>query len=289
MARGAVIRLASTPASLAEAAASEVLALLESAMAWRGEAHLAVAGGRTPADLHRALASRPFDGWSHVHVWFGDERAVPPDHADSNYRMARETLLDAVPIPPGHVHRMEGELPPATAAAAYDAALRALADRQERPAPTFDVLLLGMGGDAHTASLFSSSPLLTPQALANVANLEERAVQVGPFAAAVYVASLDTWRLTITPATIHAARAVFAIVAGVDKHAALRRVLCESPAPADAPATLLHDLPGDVAWFVDRAALFGPATNAVGDGPPDARGDGSPNARGYGSPTGTHT
>ncbi|BCS32814.2 6-phosphogluconolactonase [Luteitalea sp. TBR-22] len=245
MPRGAVLRLAATPDALAAAAASEVLAVIEAAMAWRGEAHLALAGGRTPAALYQALAALPFDGWAHVHAWFGDERTVLPDDRESNYRMARESLLDVVPIPASQVHRLEGERSPAEAASAYDEALRALAARQERPAPTFDLLLLGMGADAHTASLFPGSPLL------------EGDLAAGPCAAAVHVPAMDTWRLTITPRVIRAARTILVLVAGIDKHQALVRVLGEDSPLADAPATLLLDAPGDVAWFVDRAALFG--------------------------------
>jgi 6-phosphogluconolactonase len=250
MARGAVIRLASTPAGVASAVASEVLAVLEGAIAWRGEAHLALSGGRTPAALHRVLASLPFDGWPHVHVWFGDERMVPPAHADSNYRMARETLLATLPVPEVQVHRWEAELTPAAAASRYDAALRELAGRQGRTTPAFDLLLLGMGADAHTASLFPGSPLLSAANEAGAAS---------PFATAVEVPNLNGWRLTVTPATIRAARTVFVLVVGEDKHAALRRVLGESPELMAAPATLLHDVPGDLAWYVDRAALFGSA------------------------------
>ena len=251
MARGAVIRLAESPEAMAEAAASEVLAVLEAAIAWRGEAHVALAGGRTPAALYRVLATRPFEGWSHVHVWFGDERAVNPDHADSNYRMAKDTLLSAVAIPDAHVHRWEGELAPAAAAERYEAALRELAARQERAAPTFDLLLLGMGADAHTASLFPGSPLLEAPAI------DPGVVEA--FAAAVHVPAMNSWRLTITPATIRAARIAFVLVTGEDKHPALRHVLGESRQLADAPASLLHQLQGDVAWYVDRAALFGTA------------------------------
>lgn len=252
--RGAVLRLSATPEALADAAASEVLALLEAAMAWRGEAHLALSGGRTPAALHAALASRAFEGWPHVHVWFGDERTVPPDHADSNYRMARETLLEHVPIPPSQVHRFEAERPPAEAAARYDRELAGLAARQEREAPLLDVLLLGMGSDGHTASLFPGSPLL--QEPASAVGTPEAGEPLR-HAQAVHVPSLDAWRLTLTPATIRAARVVCLLVAGADKHAALRRVLVDAPTLAEAPVTLVHDLPGDVAWFVDRAALFG--------------------------------
>jgi 6-phosphogluconolactonase len=250
MARGAVIRLADTPEAMAQAAASEVLAVVEAAMAWRGECHVALAGGRTPASLYRALATRPFEGWSHVHAWFGDERAVGPDHPDSNYRMAKDTLLSAVGIPESQVHRWEGELPPAAAAARYDMALRGLAARQDRPAPTFDLLLLGLGADAHTASLFPGSPLLTASA--------DQPVEA--FAAAVHVPAMHAWRLTLTPATIRAARIAFVLVTGEDKHAALRRVLGQPSQLADVPAALLHELHGDVAWYVDRAALFGAQT-----------------------------
>ncbi|HTU99916.1 MAG TPA: 6-phosphogluconolactonase, partial [Luteitalea sp.] len=235
---------ATSPDDLAAAAASEVIALLDSAIAWRGEAHLALSGGRTPAALHRVLASTPFEGWPFVHVWFGDERTVPPDHADSNYLMARETLLDLVPIPAAQVHRLAGEDEPGAAAAAYHEALAALARDQEREAPTFDVLLLGMGADAHTASLFPGSPLLATDA-------------PDTFATAVDVPKLSTTRLTVTPATIKAARAVLVLVAGADKHDALTRALGADPPLADAPVTLLRDVPGDVAWYVDRAALFG--------------------------------
>jgi 6-phosphogluconolactonase len=244
MARGAVLRLAPSPEAMAAAAASEVIALLDSAIGWRGEAHLALSGGRTPAALHRRLASAAFEGWPFVHVWFGDERTVPPDHADSNYRMARETLLDVVPIPATQVHRLAGEDDPASAAAAYHEELARLARRQERDTPTFDVLLLGMGADAHTASLFPGSPLLAADA-------------PHAFAAAVDVPKLSTTRLTITPLTVGAARAVLVLVAGADKHEALTRALGTDPTLGDAPVTLLLDVPGDVAWYVDRAALFG--------------------------------
>ncbi len=255
MPRGAVIRLADSPATLAQAAASEVLAVLEAAIAWRGEAHLGLAGGRTPTALYQALAALPFEGWSRVHVWFGDERAVPPEHAESNYRMANEVWLAAAPIPPSQVHRWESELAPAAAAGRYHDALLALAARQERPVPALDLLLLGMGADAHTASLFPGSPLLDE----SQADRDAHGATAPRLAAAVHVPALDTWRLTLTPTTIQAARTVVVLVAGEDKHPALRRVLGQATAAIDAPAVLLHHLPGDVAWFVDRAALFGAA------------------------------
>jgi 6-phosphogluconolactonase len=259
--RGVVLRLSATADDLAAAAAREVLALLDAAIAWRGEAHLALSGGRTPGALHNALAEASFEGWPFVHVWFGDERTVPPDHADSNYRMARETLLQTVPIPPAQVHRLAGEAEPAAAAAAYDAELRALARAQQRAVPALDVLLLGMGGDAHTASLFPGSPLLADSPRPGVPDTAHGTT--GPrLAAAVHVPAMQTWRLTLTPATIAAARAILVLVSGADKHAALARVLGSDIGVVDAPVTLLHDAPGDVAWFVDRDALFGATPRA---------------------------
>lgn len=247
--RGAVLRLADTPDALAAAAAAETLALLETAIAWRGQAHLGLAGGRTPAALYRHLAASAFTGWPHVHVWFGDERTVPPDHAESNYGMARETLLDATSILAAHVHRLHGEREPLEAARHYDEALEALARRQGREAPALDVVLLGLGTDAHTASIFPGSPLL--------GGPDRGPDNPARWAAAVHVPALQTWRLTLTPETLRHARAVLLLVAGADKHAALRRVLAGHEPPEQAPARLVLDLPGDTAWFVDAAALFG--------------------------------
>lgn len=244
---GSTLRLVPTPEALADAAAREVMALLDAAIAWRGEAHLVLSGGRTPAAMHRVLTTLPFEGWPFVHVWFGDERTVPSDHTDSNYRMARETLLAHVPIPASQVHRFETERRPADAALTYDAELQALASRQGREVPTMDVLLLGMGADAHTASLFPGSPVLD-----DVASDGD-----GAFARAVFVPSMDTWRLTMTPAVIRGARAVLLLVAGADKRAALARAFESDVSLAEAPVTVVHEAAGDVAWFVDRAALFG--------------------------------
>ncbi len=247
------LRFAATPDALAQAAASEIVALLESALAWRGEAHLCLAGGSTPRLLHGALATSAFEGWPHVHVWFGDERCVPPDHPDSNAGMARETLIDRVPIDPAHVHRLEGELPPDQAAGKYDEALRRQADRLGRRSPLLDVLVLGMGTDGHTASIFPGSPLLDG---AGSGDRDELDV-LGRWCAAVHVPALDAWRLTLTPAMLRAAAAVVLLVTGEAKQQALAGALTAA-APVDVlPVRLLEYARGDVAWFVDAGAVFG--------------------------------
>lgn len=258
--RAHTLRLAETPEDVARTAAAEIIALLETALAWRGEAHLALAGGSTPRLLHAALAAVPFDGWPHVHVWFGDERCVPPDHPDSNAGMARETLLDRVPIADDHIHRMEGERAPDEAARRYDDALTAQAERLGRELPLLDVLVLGMGADGHTASLFPGSPLLAgPDAAppGPTSGAPPGTASAGRWCAAVEVPSLDAWRLTLTPRLLQAAAAVTVLVTGAGKHDALQRVLLARAAVTALPARLLEDARGDVAWFVDGDALFG--------------------------------
>lgn len=254
--RAQTLRLAETPEDVARTAAAEIIALLETALAWRGEAHLALAGGSTPRLLHAALAALPFDGWPHVHVWFGDERCVPPDHPDSNAGMARETLLDRVPIVADHIHRMEGERAPDEAARRYDDALAAQAVRLGREQPLLDVLVLGMGTDGHTASLFPGSPLLGGPDAASTRTPTGTAFS-GRWCAAVAVPSLDAWRVTLTPRLLQAAAAVTMLVTGAGKHDALHRVLLARAEVSALPARLLEDARGDVAWFVDGDALFG--------------------------------
>jgi len=195
----------------------------------RGTCALGLAGGSTPRPAYEALAQPPLEAaipWDRVQVFFGDERAVPPDHPDSNFRMVSETLLARVGIPAGSVHRMEAD--------ADD--LERAADRYAALLPrALDVLVLGIGPDGHTASLFPGSPAL-----------RERTRRVVPARAP----KPPERRLTITPPVIGAARRVLVLAAGEDKAQAVARALKAAARADDVPASLARD----GVWFLDRAA-----------------------------------
>jgi 6-phosphogluconolactonase len=226
-----------SPAEIAEAAARDFAARAEEAINERGRFAVALAGGSTPKATYEALA-RDYSGeldWRRVHVFFGDERTVPPDHGDSNYRMAQRTLLSHVPT--GGVHRMRGELSPAEAAAAYEEELREFFGSDEYP--SLDLILLGLGEDGHTASLFPETSAL---------DVSDRWVVADP------VLKLETTRLTLTVPVMNAARAVTFLVAGEDKTGALKEVLEGDADPRAYPAKFIRPESGDLTWMVDRAA-----------------------------------
>ncbi len=229
--------------ALAQAAAALFVELAEDAQRTRGRFSVALAGGSTPRGTYALLASTAFAprvDWSRVHVFWGDERCVPPEHPQSNYRMARETLLDHVPIPAANVHRIPCEQAPTQAAAAYERTLQeffALAPGEG--VPQFDLILLGMGDDGHTASLFPGT-----------AALHERRRWV----VAHYVAKLQAWRVTLTPVVLNAARHVAFLVAGAGKAARLREVLRGSYQPDVLPAQVVQPASGRLVWLVDAAA-----------------------------------
>jgi 6-phosphogluconolactonase len=226
-----------TPQELAQAAARDFATKAEAAIGERGRFAVALAGGSTPEATYEVLAN-DYAGaldWSKVHVFFGDERTVPPNHEDSNYRMAHETLLSRVPV--GSVHRMRGELPPAEAAAAYEEELRGFFGTSDEP-PSLDLILLGIGDDGHTASLFPETSAL---------EIHDRWVVANP------VLKLETTRLTLTVPVINAARAVNFLVAGEGKADALKEILEGEADPREYPAKLIRPEGGPV-WMVDRAA-----------------------------------
>jgi 6-phosphogluconolactonase len=221
-------------ASLARAAAEHFVTLATEAIAANGQFLVALSGGSTPRATYTLLADDEFVtrvDWPRVHVFWGDERCVPPDHPDSNYRMAYEALLDRIAIPAENIHRIQGELPPDQAAAAYRAELETALSINGR----FDLILLGMGADGHTASLFPGT-----------AALEERERPV----AAVYVKHLQAWRITLTLPVINAARHVLFLVSGAAKAPALAR----AGAGEALPASLVQPSQGQLIWLVDQDA-----------------------------------
>jgi len=251
------------------AAAERITSLAERALATRGEFAWALAGGKTPEELYRLLAGAPHAAridWTRVHFFWSDERCVPADHADSNYRMARESLLDRVRPPEAHVHRMQGELPPLLEASRYERELAAVvpaavvpaasfpaanfladgaASTPSSPPPRLDLILLGMGADGHTASLFPGA-----------AAVSERQRWV----TATRIEGREVARLTFTLPMINAAAAVLFLVAGADKAPALARVMAHEPQPTEGaphealPAQLVRPATGELEWLVDAQA-----------------------------------
>lgn len=226
--------------ALMRAAADEIVSLAGQAVSERGRFSWALSGGSTPRDLFHLLASDEYRGrmpWNVIHFFWGDERHVPPDHPDSNFRMAREAMLDAVPVPPGNVHRVPAEEPDASwAAAEYEATLRSFFELSEGEWPRFDLILLGLGKDGHTASLFPGGDAVN----------ERRRLVVAP-----WVEAQKTFRITFTPPVLNHARRAMFLAAGGDKAEALRAVLEGAREPERYPAQIVE---GNVSWWVDRAA-----------------------------------
>jgi len=246
--------------ALALAAARRVAELVTAAITRTGTARLCLTGGQTPREMYHLLGTRAHDGvtaidWSRVDLFWGDERHVPPDHPDSNYGMAKAALLEPASVPPERVHRIHAELPDAADAARdYDRIVRRFA----RETRTFDVMLLGLGADAHIASLFPHNPLLAGLAgVRDVVRLEndDRATHASsPRVDAVWAAHLDAWRITLTPPALLDSDAILVITSGPGKSGAVRAALEERERIAEWPAQLLRAADDRVEWWLDRDA-----------------------------------
>jgi 6-phosphogluconolactonase len=242
-----VIEVLPNADALAGAVAERFVAAALDAIGARGRFIVALAGGSTPRRTYERLAAEPLASrvnWSRVHVLWGDERCVPPDHAESNYRMARETLLDHVPLPAANVHRIHGEDVPPLAAARYEATMRTVLGTPSGPAAAtpgarLDFVLLGLGEDGHVASLFPGGDAVL-----------ERKRWVLP----AYSAATSTWRVTLTPVVINAAAEVAFEVSGNAKAGILRRVLEGSHLPRELPAQAIAPSSGRLRWYADAAA-----------------------------------
>jgi 6-phosphogluconolactonase len=232
--------------ALARAASERFVVAAERAIADHERFVVALAGGSTPRRMYELLATDPFASqvsWSRVHVLWGDERCVPPTDPESNYRMAREALLDHVPLPAENVHRMYGEHDPARAAISYEAMLRELlrtpsGPPQSDPARSIDLALLGLGDNGHTASIFPES-----------AAVDERERWV----MADYVPEVSMWRITLTAPVLNAAAEVLFLVSGAAKASVVKRVLEGPRQPRELPAQVIAP-PRGMRWMLDRAA-----------------------------------
>ena len=236
------IRILTTPQELFEVAAEEVVRAATEAVAQRGRFTIALSGGSTPKNLFNLLATnaRTVFPWDRTYFFWSDERHVPPTDPESNYRMAEEIMLSKIPVNAGNVFRIAAENPDAAAVAeAYEQTLCKFFQVQPGQVPVFDLILLGMGPDGHTASLFP-----------NTAGLQEKTRLV----IANWVDKLKANRLTMTLPVLNSARTVAFLASGTDKAQVLRTVLEEDAPPEQYPAKLVRPSNGRLLWFVDRAA-----------------------------------
>jgi 6-phosphogluconolactonase len=220
------------------ACARRTLDILQETLAGESYATLAISGGSTPKLLFGELAKANFD-WSKVHLFWVDERCVPPTDAQSNFKLAKEHLIDPGHFPGRNIHRIQGELAPDIAARLYDQDIRELFALPPGEFPHFDIIHRGMGPDAHTASLFPGEPLI-----------EDRENLVAP----VYVEKFHQWRVTMLPGVLLAARHTIMLVAGDDKAEPLHAVLHEPYDPKKYPAQISTYHGRSVMWFLDKAA-----------------------------------
>jgi 6-phosphogluconolactonase len=227
-------------AELAREAARRFAELAEAFTNDAGRFTVALSGGSTPKAMFQILAEKPFADslpWRSIHFFWGDERCVPPEHAESNYRMANETLLSKAPVPRENIFRIPAEDEDhERAAAIYSETLQTFFAEEQ---PGFDLVFLGMGPDGHTASLFPGTTALCAD---------------GGVAAANYVDKLQSWRITLTADAINRARNVIFLVAGADKAPALKEVLEGPRNPIQYPSQLIMPSHGALLWMIDEAA-----------------------------------
>jgi len=228
-----MIRIFPDANAVAHESAARFSEIARASIAARGTFTVALSGGSTPRCMFQMLADESFLNaaeWTKVQFFWSDERCVPPDHPDSNYRMANEALLSKIAISPDQVHRMHGEEIPPDAAASYAALVTPV---------RFDLILLGMGPDGHTASLFPGSKVLHETKAAVAAN---------------WVEKFNTWRITMTAPFINQAAIVMFLIDGAKKAPALKEVLEGARNPELYPAQMIKPSDGDIEWMLDQAA-----------------------------------
>jgi len=237
------LRIVPDAPSLFEAAAVEFANAAAASIETKGSFSVALSGGSTPRGMFALLAGDGFRGqvrWDRVFFFWGDERHVPPDHPDSNFRMAREALLSHLTLRDGQIFRMHGENSDAAAAAyEYEGTVRQYFGLADGQFPRLDLVLLGMGPDGHTASLFPGTKALLDQTNVVVAN---------------WVGKFNTHRITLTAPAINTAARVLFLINGEDKAPALKAVLEGPLEPSQLPAQLIQPLDGSLVWLCDRTA-----------------------------------
>ena len=236
-------------AALADAAAERIATTAERAIGASGRCVIALSGGSTPQRTYERLAREPLKSriaWASMHVVWGDERCVAPGEADSNYHMARVSLLEHVPVPAANIHRIHGEEDLYLAAASYEQLLRSLlatpnGEPNEAPGRRIDLALLGLGNNGHTASLFPGSKAVS---------------ETVRWVVAESVEATPSWRITLTAPVLNAAAEILFLVSGTEKAGVLSRVLDGPRVPRELPAQLIEPVHGRVHWMIDRAAAM---------------------------------
>ena len=235
------IRVYPDPPAVARAAADTIVSCARDARSAGRPFALVLSGGSTPNLLYELLAADPYCSridWPNVEIYFGDERAVPPDHADSNFRMASGSLLSRVPLKPENIHRMRGEIDPTEAAIEYGRMLKTRFGDTGGP----DLTLLGMGDDGHTASLFPGTPAIHETHHRCVAQFVEKST------------TGRSWRITLTAPFLNRSACVLALITGAGKAVRLREVLHGARDPERLPIQLIQPAPGRMQWLLDTPA-----------------------------------
>lgn len=238
------VEVSPTVAEVTHAAAELFTRSAEEAAAQRGHARIAISGGSTPKTVFALLAdpAQPYVArvpWNRLQLFWVDERCVGPEDAESNYGMTKRAMLDKVPLPAANVHRMEGELDPEEGASRYESEIRNTFKLEGAETPTFDLILLGLGPDGHTASLFPHTEGLNEMSRIVIAN---------------HVPQKDSWRLTLTWPVITQGREVAFLAEGVEKAKMIHTVFADAYDPETYPAQLIRPANGRLTLLLDKAA-----------------------------------
>ena len=236
------VEIAKDQLALAEMAVEKIIILAQDSIQHRGQFTIALAGGSTPRGIYTLLATPPNRAridWEHVYFFWGDERSVPPDDSNSNYLMAKQTLMDHVPIPIENIYRIEGELKTYIAAKRYEKSMKSFFSITNEEFPKFDLMLLGIGIDGHTASLFPETAALKEKVRWVIEN---------------YIPKLDEWRITFSMPLINSAENIIIVVSGKGKAEIIKAVLGGNNQSSQFPIGNIQPVDGNLLWLVDKAA-----------------------------------